>query len=632
MEIRNKSGIFFSIDALIALIIILSAVLLLKIPHTEQIDESNLDSDLMVALSSISISEINNTYVKALISQGIINETNTSVLEEIGNIYIKDEEQAKNIAQEIIKDINTSENIGIWFEDNLIASKNSTPYENSKEIQVSRQLISGIAKDSISKGYVAKSWLKKIEKKETLTITKGELICGGWKTYSWGDYCGYNLINIINYSIEIPSNAKIISASWLSEPSWVGQNTTLYVNDNQIFSGKINKFANINITSYLNPGENTATLYSPQGGDDGASHIVVEYETPDIQSLSLENKYHFFETSSVGVLYHEKSIFVPENINSMEIKLNVTRKVSLEIRKGSQTIPIGQKTVQNGYAPQGEEIIFTNSEIESALSSNGLSYQDLNNEYFTVIVKIGSSGETAEIKENSFVSIESAQVDVPFGSIDITQEIPLIDYSNEISSGFYRDLQWAFYLPKNSIPLIADWQLGWFSQGQSDQKASANSIILHQHPPDEFIEAFNRFGYTNKKSEGVFIEGENNFTLSFGENYGISNEASYGHLTYFIKSFVSYGDTKEKAQGGTKTIEFEDGVSREITIGNSQDPWDPEKDAIDDAVERLLSQLDSDGNGKVDLIVNEDSFEIDTLDISGVPFLWSTEVQVRTWK
>ena len=36
-----------------------------------------------------------------------------------------------------------------------------------------------------------------------------------------------------------------------------------------------------------------------------------------------------------------------------------------------------------------------------------------------------------------------------------------------------------------------------------------------------------------------------------------------------------------------------DTVSKEFIIGNSTDIWDPEIDAIDESVERLLAQLDS---------------------------------------
>jgi len=34
----------------------------------------------------------------------------------------------------------------------------------------------------------------------------------------------------------------------------------------------------------------------------------------------------------------------------------------------------------------------------------------------------------------------------------------------------------------------------------------------------------------------------------------------------------------------------------------------------------------------IDLIIDEDELNVDALDISGVPFIWSTEVQVRRWK
>lgn len=623
----NKRGVFFSTDALIALMIIFLVVMIVYPIGKYHPYKSELPGDIIKVLSAMKIGKINSPYVQQLISEGKINDMNKSVLEQIGDFYVSNVTKASELANAILSELNTSENIGIWYNSDLLASKNSTSYEGSKNVEVERQVISGIEKGKISQGFVAKAWLKKINKKKTTLVVRGDLMCGRWGPFFGGEYCGIAQTTI-NYSFFIPLNATIINAWWLAEPSWINQPTALFVNNMQVFSGQIQFFRIINITSYLHIGDNIAQLRGDWGGEDGASHIVVEYETPDLQTFELQNIFPFNQMTTTGILYHEKALFISDPLSSMQVRINTTAQTRLEIRKGSKNVTIGIKT------PVNQLVVFDNSEIQTALNNEGMPYSSLKDQYLFFILKIGTNGQAnVNIRNNSYVQINtSSHPEVPFGAIDITQEIKIKDFSNMMVEGAYRNLLWEFYLPKNSIPVYTDWQFGWISTGESSQEVRANSVVLYQSPPEPFIIAFSRYAYTNQTKPGVFKEGLNDFTLSFGGNYGVSNNASFGSLLFFIRNFVEYGDAKEKARGGIRSVEFEDGSTKEIDIGDSSDLWDPETDAVDDAVERLLSQLDSDNDSRIDLIIDQDSMDIDTLDISGVPYIWSTEVQVRRWR
>ena len=623
---KNKRAVFFSTDALIAFLIIFLALLVVYpiLKYSEH--KSEISSDIIKVLSSLKIGEINNTFIQSLIQQGKISDLNKSLLEQIGEFYVNNITLAKEVSQEILSSLNTSENIGIWYATDLLASKNSTPYENSKNIEVERQIISGIEKGKVTSGFVAKAWLKKINKKKTSLVIRGDVMCGKWGPFSGDEYCGIAQ-TIINYSFIIPENATINNAFWLVEPSWINQPTTLFVNNSQIFSGQIPFFNVFNITRYLHVGNNVAQLRGDSGGEDGASHIVVEYETPDLQTFEFQEIFPFNVIKSTGILYHEKALFVSDSIGSIQVVINTTSQTRLDFRIGSKKLTIGTKNPTNG------QVIFTNSEIQSALGNAGISYSSLNKEYMFFIARVGTAGQTnVNIRKNSYVQIVTlSRPEIPYGSIDITQEIKIKSFSNPLIYGSYRNLIWEFYLPTGSIPLYTDWQFGWISTGQSSQEARANGIPLYISPPNPYIMAFSRFAYTNTTTGGVFKSGLNNFTLNFGDNYGVSNNASYGSMLYFVRGFVNYGDTKEKAVGGTRQIEFQDGSTKIITIGDSSDAWDPDKDAIDDAIERLLAQLDSNSDGKIDLILDQNSLDIDAIDISGIPYIWSTEVQVRMW-
>jgi hypothetical protein len=56
-------------------------------------------------------------------------------------------------------------------------------------------------------------------------------------------------------------------------------------------------------------------------------------------------------------------------------------------------------------------------------------------------------------------------------------------------------------------------------------------------------------------------------------------------------------------------------------------------DAVDDAVYQLLGNLDIDGDGKLDVKFSEDSLDVKSFTISGVPSLWGPAVaEVRAWQ
>lgn len=627
IKMKRKKGVFFSMDVLIAVSIIFVSILVVYPVLKHPYHESFVQSDLMVVLSTLKIGEINNSYVNNnLISNGKINDLNKSIIEQLGEFYVSNITLAKELANEILFSFNTSENIGIWYDDDMLASKNKTSFENAKNSNAERQIISGIEKGKSTEGFVSKAWLKKINSKKNTLFIKGDLMCGGWKLTYYGYYCSTTPVNA-TYKFNIPANTTIISGTWLAEPSWTPQYTKLYLNGNKIFQGNINYYRIQNITSYLIAGNNTAVLEGSIGGEDGASHFVIDYESTDMATYQQQKIFPFNKVATKSVLHYEKSLFVPTQISIMNLSINASMNTTLNFRIGNQTIFIGSKN------PVNNRVEFSNSEIQSALTSQGISYSNLNNEYFFFILDIGKNNPNVNtiLGENSYVSIDSSQTAIPYGSIDITGGIPIKSYSNLVAYTFYRNLTWEFFLPKNSIPLYADWQFGWFLTGTTTQKAIANSNVLFNSPPYPFINAFARFSYTPSRASGLFREGGNNFSLEFGNGYSVSNEASYGFLTFFIKNYVNYGNVKEKAQGGKRTIQFEDGSSKQIIVGNQNDIWDPDNDALDDAVERLISQMDSNGNGKVDVTLDQESFDIDTLDISKVPYMWRTEVQIRRW-
>ena len=157
----NKKAFYFSIDALIA-ISILFIFLAVAIPLIyNDTSSSEINYDIISSFSSLKINDINNTYVKSLIDAGIINDTSKNILEQIGEFYSTDKNMARSLAEAVMSDLSTKENVGIWYGNTLLASKNSSAYETAEDIDVATQIISGIKEGENITGFAARAYLSK---------------------------------------------------------------------------------------------------------------------------------------------------------------------------------------------------------------------------------------------------------------------------------------------------------------------------------------------------------------------------------------------------------------------------------------------------------------------------------------
>jgi len=155
----NKKAYFFSLDAFVALVIILGVIFFIK-SNTVQISyEENLQRDLLEVLSSIKIGEINNSYVRQLIANGNITNLNQSVLEQIGEFYAESSSEAGILTENILNELNLEENLGLYFNGMPVALSNSTGINNSEKLWTSRQIISGIQQGNSSSGFSSRAFL-----------------------------------------------------------------------------------------------------------------------------------------------------------------------------------------------------------------------------------------------------------------------------------------------------------------------------------------------------------------------------------------------------------------------------------------------------------------------------------------
>ena len=113
--------------------------------------------------------------------------------------------------------------------------------------------------------------------------------------------------------------------------------------------------------------------------------------------------------------------------------------------------------------------------------------------------------------------------------------------------------------------------------------------------------------------------------------------------TILIPNAVSYASISGKAEGcAWWNIKFEDGTNITIQVPvayngskicNYENAIYDRDDAIDNSMYLLLSQFDLDGDGLLDININQQSLFVDSFIVTEVPSLWGPAIlEIRVWQ
>ncbi len=338
---KNRKGYFFSLDAFIALLIILGIIVFIKPTSVQTSYESDLQGDLLVMLSSLQIGEINNDYVQnTLIPGGYITKPNQSVLEQIGEFYANSDPEAELLAQSILDDLDLNKNIGLYFEGAQIAASGDTSFANAEEILTSRQIISGIQEGNATQGYSSRAFLFSENKVDY---------------FYFGGYVG-------DGNISVKLNGEIIGAEI---EAVFGGNFDLYINDQFVnsyvptanipysidLSGELDKF--ISGDNYIDF-RSTGYLYIAGG------FVKVVYNQS--QTPQTTTKYRF--PGIDGLINVYDSFYISGELNSMEVFLSYTSNYDIFMTMGNKTIYSGNGTNQ--------QVTITDSNLSAILDYSNM--------------------------------------------------------------------------------------------------------------------------------------------------------------------------------------------------------------------------------------------------------------------
>lgn len=638
----DKRGVVLTLDSIIAfgiMTVIISSLMFIRIesnyPYLAAQQMHSMSEDVLTILSESKINEVTSqSLIDAYMLSGVLNETDLdkNTIDIIGSLWSAGRiEEAANITKDILNDFLPS-NFGYRLlidDDNVYNSSDTTrlAYSDSTISISSNRIASGYEKYRATEGYVARALARSVEKSNTL-IVMGDVIYSSISKSDQGDKCAGangNTVNI-SYIIDVPIDANITDAYWFVESSWVDDKFKIFLNGQFLFQstgdpkdGGSHLLDYDDLRVYLHTGRNIGHVEyrwgNPdinagggcEGGDDGATHFVVRYNTTQLTTLQSFKKQHFQTVKSEMPIRYKKPVFVVGDIYNMSVRLNLTnetqvKNVTLKFIWNGRFYNISTKDVSNGIVEWYDE------EIKNILTSQGISYDDLSGKYFWFMADIDeyyrygfTDYERTIVSEDSYISLNYSELEEVYNYIDITRTLDNYVGADPTSAvGFYKYVRWDYNLT-NKIPLLSKWQLAWLYNSGSDpqQLARSNDYTLYNHDPsdpssDPLIIEFVRFGH-DINPDGILIAGDNKFELNFSSGYGINPGNSLGHTVFLIPASVSYGDIFVNETG-----------------------------ASDDAIQRLNDILGEEVS-TIDIVV-------ESVSVAGVPYMWGpVQIKLQLW-
>lgn len=398
-----KKGVFFSIDALIALIIIFLSLLVIFPLVRYSPSKYFIHEDILKALSSLKIGELkDDPYIAPLIANGKITDLNKTFLEQIGEFYVTDPNLAKGLAAFFLKDVSETENIGIWYGDKLLASKNVTKFEEAKNIEVDRRIISGIKEGTSVTGFSSRAFLRNSIKT---------------KYFYFGGYVGEGNISWeINYTGEL-DNVKIeITAN---------KDFDIYINNK--YSGRYQK-SDSDFTpkeynlmegykSYFNSGKNIIKFVNdpnPTITEDlhiAGGYVKITYRNSSVYEYET-SRYYF--PGVEGVINVYDGFYIPADLNSLNIFLRYKSEIPIFLNIGNVSVFDGKSSVE------------TQKTIDNAELSSKLDYSKLSRK--TIPLRLGTINASYVV--NRSVSLDVFSVSPLPSSFNSQGGIKLITDAN----------------------------------------------------------------------------------------------------------------------------------------------------------------------------------------------------------
>ncbi len=361
----RKKGIYYSIDAMLAGILITGALALIIVNpfyDSSYTSKNYLSEDLLIALSSIKLSDVEDSMPSHLISS--IDDFEISVLEQIGKYWALDyPSRAEDLAVFALSSLNVSDKeIKLKMGGELIHSFGEGKL---RDVSVARRMIAGIERGRPLAGTSASAYLRRIRDKKTSSY------------HYFGGFIGQG--NVSFFIKDLPQDINRSGISRVDNIYLEGDfqsDFLLYINGqlcgNSLINETFKQSGSLVVDSWylphcanlILPGRNNfsisflgdLTTSSVSGG-----LLRIDYRTDELQKPFEygESSYNFHGVDGIANIYD--SFFVPGDLEEMSIFLNFN-------------------TSQSAYITIGERILMMNTGGEDDIL-NDVSYEQVGDNF-----------------------------------------------------------------------------------------------------------------------------------------------------------------------------------------------------------------------------------------------------------
>jgi hypothetical protein len=329
-----KKSMLFTIDALIASIIIFSSMLIISNLYIYEKDSEHLSllsNDILEVMSEMKIGEINNSYVKSLIEDCTIKDKNNTIIAQIGEFWALEQ---PDIAENILKNITEGlfpQNFGFSFDigDEEVYSRD---FSSRKNLISTRRMISGYEKSKPVKGTTARAHLMDIDKKRFSSFAY------------FGGFVGQG--NISRQLEFIPSDANI-SSSFIELDA--GTDFDLYINE-EFCSSLSPKKGNMSSTRWnisscnsmfdKSTKNNISIIFTGLLNESyiGGGYVKVNYKTRELYRNTTQGIEYYYLPGIEGLINLYSAMNIPGTLNSIDIYLHFYNNKTTSLIIGNETV------------------------------------------------------------------------------------------------------------------------------------------------------------------------------------------------------------------------------------------------------------------------------------------------------
>ncbi|MFH1649568.1 MAG: vWA domain-containing protein [Candidatus Woesearchaeota archaeon] len=344
----RKKGFYFSLDALLAAVLLVTGLLLItRVPAYEQ-DTQHIDyisKDVLNALSTLKVNELDLTPYSSQWESGVP-EPNNTILEQIGEYWAENYTKDARLLAEIVLNGTIPKGVGFslgFSNTTFFVSNSSTP--DPRQVVASRRMISGIAQDKPLTGSSSSAYLRKITNKKTSSYIY------------FGGFVGQG--NLSFFTVDLPSDVDNNSIEDMTFEVDAIRDFSLSVNGefcmpiftplnplgemdswnitpcrDSILQGQKNWF---NFTFSVAPGDINESFFA--GG-----YIKITYRTDEFQKNVTPglDKYQMPGISGVANLYD--SFYIPGTLNNLSVHLVYNSENTAYLTIGNREVWYGNSS------------------------------------------------------------------------------------------------------------------------------------------------------------------------------------------------------------------------------------------------------------------------------------------------